>query len=236
MISATGWPRSSRFRDSPGGTVCVACRIRLARDDRHHLGLYDSFAGGHWRMRMSGRMQSIRRSTFCGTEPAQVRPGGTAVARRFGGLFHAGRAPGLRRPPHGPACSLTTHQPPTRGFGWIARKLDPVWQRLRSRCSPGGRSAAWPSTYHCRRGSLPFPFRLRLPQRLAGRDGRLWFIDFEYAGWDDPAKTVCDFFCQPGLPGAASPMPPASPGRCQPGRRTRDCTSGGSRCCCPFIG
>lgn len=29
---------------------------------------------------------------------------------------------------------------------------------------------------------------------------RLKFIDFEYAGWDDPAKTVCDFFCQPEIP------------------------------------
>lgn len=27
-----------------------------------------------------------------------------------------------------------------------------------------------------------------------------YFIDFEYAGWDDPAKTVCDFFCQPKIP------------------------------------
>lgn len=26
------------------------------------------------------------------------------------------------------------------------------------------------------------------------------FFDFEYAGWDDPAKLVCDFFCQPALP------------------------------------
>ncbi|MDJ0652419.1 MAG: aminoglycoside phosphotransferase family protein [Simkaniaceae bacterium] len=26
------------------------------------------------------------------------------------------------------------------------------------------------------------------------------FLDFEYAGWDDPTKTVCDFFCQPKLP------------------------------------
>ena len=34
---------------------------------------------------------------------------------------------------------------------------------------------------------------------LAG-DGRLRFIDFEYAGWDDPAKMVCDFFWQPGIP------------------------------------
>jgi hypothetical protein len=35
---------------------------------------------------------------------------------------------------------------------------------------------------------------------LLTADGRLWFIDFEYAGWDDPAKTVCDFFCQPAVP------------------------------------
>ena len=28
----------------------------------------------------------------------------------------------------------------------------------------------------------------------------LKFIDFEYAGWDDPAKMVCDFFCQPAVP------------------------------------
>ena len=32
------------------------------------------------------------------------------------------------------------------------------------------------------------------------RAGRLCFIDFEYAGWDDPAKLVGDFFCQPAVP------------------------------------
>lgn len=31
-------------------------------------------------------------------------------------------------------------------------------------------------------------------------EGRMVFIDFEYAGWDDPAKTVSDFFCQPERP------------------------------------
>jgi hypothetical protein len=29
---------------------------------------------------------------------------------------------------------------------------------------------------------------------------RIRFIDFEYAGWDDPAKLVCDFFCQLEVP------------------------------------
>ncbi|MBB3212998.1 hypothetical protein FHW67_002286 [Herbaspirillum sp. Sphag1AN] len=31
-------------------------------------------------------------------------------------------------------------------------------------------------------------------------DGDLCFIDFEYAGWDDPAKMIGDFFCQPAVP------------------------------------
>ena len=31
-------------------------------------------------------------------------------------------------------------------------------------------------------------------------DMRLSFVDFEYAGWDDPAKLMCDFICQPELP------------------------------------
>jgi hypothetical protein len=32
--------------------------------------------------------------------------------------------------------------------------------------------------------------------------GGLRFLDFEYAGWDDPAKLACDFCCQPAVPAA----------------------------------
>ena len=35
---------------------------------------------------------------------------------------------------------------------------------------------------------------IRLPK------GGVRFIDFEYAGWDDPAKTIADFFLQPAVP------------------------------------
>ena len=35
---------------------------------------------------------------------------------------------------------------------------------------------------------------------LLKNDGALCFIDFEYAGWDDPAKLIGDFFCQPAVP------------------------------------
>jgi hypothetical protein len=34
-------------------------------------------------------------------------------------------------------------------------------------------------------------------------EGSLVFCDFEYAGWDDPAKVACDFFCQPRIPAPA---------------------------------
>lgn len=35
---------------------------------------------------------------------------------------------------------------------------------------------------------------------IVGDDGIIRFIDFEYAGWDDPAKTVGDFFSQVAVP------------------------------------
>lgn len=35
---------------------------------------------------------------------------------------------------------------------------------------------------------------------LVGPDGDVSFLDFEYAGRDDPAKLICDFFCQPEIP------------------------------------
>ena len=39
---------------------------------------------------------------------------------------------------------------------------------------------------------------------LAASDGKLRFLDFEYAGWDDPSKLVGDFFCQPTAPAPMS--------------------------------
>lgn len=35
---------------------------------------------------------------------------------------------------------------------------------------------------------------------LLDANNEIKFFDFEYAGWDDPAKLVCDFFSQPAVP------------------------------------
>jgi hypothetical protein len=34
---------------------------------------------------------------------------------------------------------------------------------------------------------------------LAAPGGGIYFLDFEYFGWDDPAKTVCDFLLHPAM-------------------------------------
>jgi hypothetical protein len=60
---------------------------------------------------------------------------------------------------------------------------------------------------------------------LATAGGSLVFLDFEYAGWDDPAKFVCDFLCQPAVPIPARLWPlcfrllaPGQPGGVEPER------------------
>lgn len=56
-----------------------------------------------------------------------------------------------------------------------------------------------------RDGALPAAERCLSPSdfgfhnALVRPDGSLCFIDFEYAGWDDPAKAVGDFFSHPGV-------------------------------------
>jgi hypothetical protein len=49
-----------------------------------------------------------------------------------------------------------------------------------------------------RRSQVPSDFGFHNALRQA--DGRLTFIDFEYFGWDDPAKLVADILLHPGTP------------------------------------
>lgn len=35
---------------------------------------------------------------------------------------------------------------------------------------------------------------------ILDNNNQIYFFDFEYAGWDDLAKTICDFFCQVQVP------------------------------------
>jgi hypothetical protein len=78
--------------------------------------------------------------------------------------------------------------------------LGEIWPRLFSRV----RAAA--DKQRLLFSSLPQESRCVSPSdfgfhnALLEPGGELRFFDFEYAGWDDPAKLIGDFFCQPEIP------------------------------------
>lgn len=81
--------------------------------------------------------------------------------------------------------------------GFVENELVPAWDRVLTAA---------------RDTALSLDTRLDAPNRcvspsdfgyhnaILADDGQLRFIDFEYAGWDDPSKLICDFFCQPARP------------------------------------
>jgi hypothetical protein len=84
---------------------------------------------------------------------------------------------------------------------FVEENLMPVWTRLTAEVGA-----------EARRQDLALHRELEIAERclspsdfgfhnaLMEANGRIRFIDLEYAGWDDPAKLVCDFFCQPSVP------------------------------------
>jgi hypothetical protein len=91
-----------------------------------------------------------------------------------------------------------------RAAAEFARELVPAWERILS----ASRSTA---ALNCLPSDLPIPSGERcvspsdfgFHNAIRAADGHLRFFDFEYAGWDDPAKMICDFFCQPAVPAPA---------------------------------
>ena len=82
---------------------------------------------------------------------------------------------------------------------FVQRELVPLWCELRRKVA-----------FECERigpleAELPLTSRSLSPSdfgyhnALREPSGRIRFLDFEYAGWDDPAKLVCDFANQPDM-------------------------------------
>jgi hypothetical protein len=80
---------------------------------------------------------------------------------------------------------------------FVQTRLQPAWQTARAHiCQNYGDLAKPLEPPQSILSPSDFGFHNALPDSA----GRLHFIDFEYAGWDDPAKLICDFFCQPQVP------------------------------------
>ena len=94
---------------------------------------------------------------------------------------------------------------------FVADELAPAWRKLQADIlanAPMHLGAQWDATLASQLRRIS-PSDFGFHNALLRPDGTLAFLDFEYAGLDDPAKMVCDFFCQPEVPVPLSLLPPA---------------------------
>jgi phosphotransferase family enzyme len=83
----------------------------------------------------------------------------------------------------------------------VATKLQPAWEALKSQIAAGAaRQGLALDTPLSVDDSCLSPSDFGFHNALIDPAGKLTFLDFEYAGRDDPAKLVSDFFCQPEVP------------------------------------
>jgi len=83
----------------------------------------------------------------------------------------------------------------------VTEKLLPAWNTVKAQLAAGAEAAGLAmdtmlATEECCLSPSDFGFH----NALLSDEGRITFLDFEYAGRDDPAKLVSDFFCQPDVP------------------------------------
>lgn len=77
----------------------------------------------------------------------------------------------------------------------VQESLLPAWENIKTRIhATQGEAELVPPQEYC-----VSPSDFGFHNALVDADGRAIFIDFEYAGRDDPAKLVCDFFCCPEI-------------------------------------
>jgi hypothetical protein len=93
--------------------------------------------------------------------------------------------------------TIPAHTPIEREAREFCALLGERWRLVRRDilAAVGDAQASLPAASRCLSPS-DFGFH----NALGRPDGTLCFLDFEYAGWDDPAKAVGDFFAHPGVP------------------------------------
>jgi hypothetical protein len=78
-------------------------------------------------------------------------------------------------------------------------KILPAWSEVKKRVEQAPYPSGIDSTLSIEARCVS-PSDFGFHNSIISASGRLRFFDFEYSGWDDPAKTICDFFCQPAVP------------------------------------
>ena len=74
---------------------------------------------------------------------------------------------------------------------FVRGEVLPHWEKIRQQAARHAATAGKPCVS---------PSDFGFHNALADAKGTLKFFDFEYGGWDDPAKMAADFVCQPRIP------------------------------------
>lgn len=177
----------------------------LARDVALHLGLYTLLQGRKLDAREIGQADIDQAAGFivaANAEPRDVMalaPGSEAcfsLGQHLETVTHRVKRLAVldEATPHSDAAKVV-----------VVERLTPAWTRveewIRSRAA---------SEDIVLEGALSdqnlcvSPSDFGFHNALRDDTGQIGFLDFEYAGRDDPAKLVCDFFCCPEIP-----VPPA---------------------------
>ncbi|MDP6442633.1 MAG: aminoglycoside phosphotransferase family protein [Pirellulaceae bacterium] len=180
-----------RFADAIG---LSAAPTPLARDSDNYVGVYEWVAGRKLAGQKIGADHVRQAAQFVAdlNEPRH-RPHANNLPAASEACFsirsHWERV--ARR-----VARLTAFEPPSSAGvhhdmrRWVATALEPVILRFEEDTRPED-DAEIPGDER-----LISPSDFGFHNCLERDDSTLAFLDFEYAGWDDPAKMVCDFFCQ----------------------------------------
>ena len=84
--------------------------------------------------------------------------------------------------------------------GFLAQEFDPALHQVIEWCDSALAGSGNSFTAELPRGDQTLsPSDFGFHNALRAGDGRIVFVDFEYFGWDDPAKMISDFLLHPGM-------------------------------------
>lgn len=84
---------------------------------------------------------------------------------------------------------------------FVNSTLLPLWGKIKEHIASRARTQGFSLSHVLTQDErILSPSDFGFHNALITSAGTLVFLDFEYAGWDDPARTTSDFFCQPRIP------------------------------------
>ncbi len=182
------------------GVRAVPCPIAIDRD--RHCAIYEYIAGEvptslalapediDTSVDFLGALKGLRDAAG-----SDALPAASEACFSLGDIVRSveGRLERLRRAPPSTGEVARLHR-------WIGETFDPLMTEVREWCrGAAGRSRIAFDEPIGREARTLSPSDFGFHNAIRRPDGTLAFVDFEYFGWDDPAKTIVDYLLHPGM-------------------------------------